>query len=185
MKLIVTIAHAFTVAALFTGTACTAFIPPHPVTHLSTAAFSSNTNDQPKLVSQASYINAIDVLKQDMGIEIIPESEKPMYAIGKLVAKLPLEMVSGVRLADCDTLTLISQLQTRVVDATGIQSLDTIVTIKAGDGYEEDVCEKSIAETAEAYTAAINYAVEHKLSEIELEVNRLVPMMPSEEESAQ
>jgi len=36
-----------------------------------------------------------------------------------------------------------------------------------------------IAKVAEAYTAAINFAVENGLSEIQLEVNRLVPMMPS------
>ena len=118
-----------------------------------------------------------------MGIEVIPESERPMYAIGKLVAKLPIDMVSGIRLADCDTLTLISQIQTRVVDATGIQSLDTIITIRAGEngGYEGDTCGASIADTAQAYTAAINYAAENQLSEIELEVNRLVPMVPSDE----
>ena len=38
---------------------------------------------------------------------------------------------------------------------------------------------KSIADTAEAYTNAINYAVQNGLKEIELELNRLVPLMPS------
>ena len=92
-------------------------------------------------------------------------------------------MVSGIRLADCDTLTLISQIQTRVVEATGIQSLDTIVSIRAGEegGYEGDTRGATIADTAAVYTAAINYAVEKGLDGIELEVNRLVPMMPSEE----
>lgn len=164
-------------------TSCRAFITTSSITRISTRIRNSSTNEQPKLVNQADYINAIDVLKQDLGIEVIPESERPMYAIGKLVVKLPIDMVSGIRLADCDTLTLISQIQTRVVDATGIQSLDTIITIRAGEkgGYEGDTCGASIADTAQAYTAAINYAAENQLSEIELEVNRLVPMMPSEE----
>lgn len=137
------------------------------------------------LVRQDAFVTAIDVLKQDTGMEIIPDDQRPMYAIGKLVAQLPLEHVSGIRFADCDTLTLISQLKQSVVDATGMQSLDTIVAIRAGSdgnggyGYEGDTNGVSIADTAEAYTAAINYAMQNSLKEIELELNRLVPMMPS------
>ena len=60
-----------------------------------------------------------------------------------------------------------------------------VVAIRAGGdgngsyGYEGDVNAKSIADTAEAYTNAINYAVQNGLKEIELELNRLVPLMPS------
>lgn len=131
-------------------------------------------------------MTAIDALKKDMGMEIIPEDQRPMYAIGKLVASLPLELVSGVRFADCETLTLISQLKQSVVDETGMQSLDTIVAIRAGGdasggyGYDGDTNGASIADTAEAYTDAINYAVQNNLKDIELELNRLVPMMPTE-----
>ena len=49
----------------------------------------------PNLVSQEAFINAIDVLKADMGMEIIPADQRPMYALGKLEAQLPLEQVSG------------------------------------------------------------------------------------------
>lgn len=140
------------------------------------------------IVNIDAYLCAIDVLKSDMGIEIIPQNQRPMYAIGKLVAQLPLELVSGIRFADCETLTLISQIRETVVDATGLQSLDTIVAVRArrddivgSYGYEGSTNGSSIAETAQAYTDAINYAMQNNLKVIELEVNRLVPLMPSTE----
>jgi len=68
---------------------------------------------------------------------------------------------------------------TDVVESTGLQSLDTIVAIRAGDSLDCVTNGMEIAKVAEAYTAAINFAVENGLSEIQLEVNRLVPMMPS------
>lgn len=142
---------------------------------------SSSSDDTPILVSQDAFVKAIDVLKADMGMEIIPDDQRPMYAIGKLVAQLPLTLVSGIRFADCETLTLISQLKQSVVDETGMQSLDTIVAIRAGDGFEGLVNGASIADTAQAYTDAVNYAMQNNLQAIELEVNRLVPMMPSTE----
>jgi len=149
----------------------------------------ANRNDQTpvNLVSVDAFVTAIDVLKRDMGMEPVPREERPpMYAIGKLVAKLPLELVSGIRLADCESMTLISQLKQSVVDSTEIQSLDTIVAIRAGcdgngEGYEGNTSGASIGDTASVYTAAVNYAMENQLKEIELEVNRLVPMMASEE----
>lgn len=170
----------------FTATSLSACNHAHPSTFM---WLTSSPDEVPaNLVSQAAYVTAIDTLKQDMGMEIIPEDQRPMYAIGKLVAQLPLELVSGVRFADCETLTLISQLKQSVVDETGMQSLDTIVAIRAGGpnasgayGYEGDTNAASIADTAEAYTTAINYAVENKLKDIELELNRLVPMMPTDE----
>ncbi|KAL7537792.1 hypothetical protein ACHAWF_005906 [Thalassiosira exigua] len=147
---------------------------------------SPSSSDSPKLVSQDAFVAAIDVLKKDMGLEIIPDDQRPLYAIGKLVASLPLEHVGGVRFADCDSLTLVSQLKQSVVDVTGMQSLDTVVAIRAGGdgddgGYVGDTNGAGIADTAKAYTEAINYAMEHGLKDIELEVNRLVPLMPSEE----
>lgn len=66
--------------------------------------------------------------------------------------------------------------------------MDTIVAIRAGiDGegnyaYESDVREATIQNTAQAYTEAINFAMANGLPSIELEVNRLVPMMPSQED---
>ena len=84
-----------------------------------------NESTPANLVSQGAFVKAIDILKEDMGMEVIPDEERPLYAIGKLVAQLPLELVSGIRFADCETLTLISQLKQSVVDETGMQSLDT------------------------------------------------------------
>ena len=139
------------------------------------------------LVSQEAFVAAIDIIKGDMGMEIIPEDQRPMYAIGRLVAQLPLELVSNIRFADCETLTLIGQLTQSVVDATGMQSLDTIVAIRAGGdgsggyGYEGDTRGFSIGDTAQTYTDAINYAMENGEKGVELEVNRLVPLVPTEE----
>lgn len=170
----------------FTATPLSACDRAHPLTTMWTT--SSSSEEAPaNLVSQDAFVAAIDVIKNDMGMEIIPEDQRPMYAIGKLVARLPLELVSGVRFADCETLTLISQLKQSVVDETGMQSLDTIVAVRAGGdggggyGYEGDTKGRSISDTAQAYTDAINYAMQNSLKEIELEVNRLVPLMPSAE----
>mmetsp|Transcript_8170 Transcript_8170/g.20097 ORF Transcript_8170/g.20097 Transcript_8170/m.20097 type:complete len:197 (+) Transcript_8170:102-692(+) len=160
----------------------------HTRSYPSTSMSSSADADGPaNLVSQDAFVTAIDVLKKDMGMEIIPDDQRPMYAIGKLVAQLPLELVSGIRFADCETLTLISQLMQSVVDETGMQSLDTIVAIRAGGddsggyGYEGNTNGVSISDTAQAYSSAIEYAMQNDLKEIQLEVNRLVPMMPSTE----
>lgn len=150
--------------------------------------YSSTATWMATLVSQAAFVNGIDVLKADMGMEIIRDEQKPMYAIGKLDAELPLELVGGIRFSDCETVTLISQVRQDVVDKTGISSLDTIVAIRAGnDGegnyaYQSDVREASIQNTAQAYTEAINFAMANSLTSIQLEVNRLVPMMPSQED---
>ena len=141
------------------------------------------------IVSLDAFIKAIDILKTDMGIEIIPQDQRPMYAIGKLVVQLPLNLASGIRFADCETLTLISQIRESLVETTGLQSLDTIVAIRASScggskgrfGYESSTNGATIADTAQAYTNAINYAMQNKLEVIELEVNRLVPLMPSTE----
>lgn len=148
---------------------------------------SSSSNDSPVLVNHEAFVRAIDILKNDMGMEVISEGQRPMYAIGKLVARLPLELASGIRFADCETLTLISQLKESVVDETGMQSLDTIVAIRAGGdgrggyGYVGSTNGASIADTAQAYTDAIKYAMQNNLKEIELEVNRLVPLIPTTE----
>ncbi len=140
------------------------------------------------MVSLEAFIKAIDILKTDMGIEIIPQDQRPMYAIGKLVVQLPVNRASGIRFADCQTLTLISQIRESLVETTGLQSLDTIVAVRASSGnsdgsfgYESSTNGATIADTAQAYTNAINYAMQNKLQVIELEVNRLVPLMPSTE----
>ena len=148
---------------------------------------SSSSDESPVLVKQEAFVRAIDILKNDMGMERITDGQRPMYAIGKLVARLPLELVGGIRLADCETLTLVCQLKESVVEETGIQSLDTIVAIRAGGdgrgwyGYDGSTIGASIAETAQAYTDAIKYAMQNNLKHIELEINRLVPLIPTTE----
>ncbi|EJK75473.1 hypothetical protein THAOC_02805 [Thalassiosira oceanica] len=152
----------FWTASLLVTTSSWSFLSPrrprqqtcHSQLSLSAAAQEAPSGP-PNLVSQEAFIKAIDVLKVDMGMEVIPDDQRPMYALGKLEAQLPLEQVSG------------------------LQSLDTIVAIRAGDSLDFVTNGMEIAKVAEAYTAAINFAVENGLSEIQLEVNRLVPMMPS------
>lgn len=147
----------------------------------------SSSSSKPILVNQEAFVRAIDVLMADMGNDIVTEP-KPMYALGKLVAQLPVELASGIRFADCETLTLISQLKESVVEVTGIQSLDTIVAIRVVDDdgsgihrYEKSTNGACIADTAQAYSDAIKYAMQNNIKGIELEVNRLVPLIPSTE----
>ena len=148
---------------------------------------SSSSSSEPILVNQEAFVRAIDVLMTDMGNDIVTEP-KPMYALGKLVAQLPVELASGIRFADCETLTLISQLKESVVEVTGMQSLDTIVAIRVVDDdgsgihrYEKSTNGACIADTAQAYSDAIKYAMQNNIKGIELEVNRLVPLIPSTE----
>ena len=138
------------------------------------------------LVKKDAFVAAIDVLKRESGVAIDPEEDSipKMYAIGRLETSLPLEMVSGVSLADCEHLTLINGLHPSVAEATGIQPLDTIVSISAGEGegsYSGDVSGEDIDATAKAYTEAVEYAVEKGLKAIELEVNRLVTLQATSE----
>ena len=144
---------------------------------------------QANLVNKDAFVTAIDILKRDMGVETDPEVDSMLniYAIGRLEAKIPLNFVSGIRFADCETLTLISGLKQGVADETGIQPLDTIVAIRAGSdghggyGYEGETSGVNLEGTAAMYTAAIKYAMENKLNEIQLEVNRLVPIVAASE----
>lgn len=158
---------------------------PHP--KLMWMSSSSSSSSEPILVNQEAFVRAINVLMTDMGNDIVTEP-KPMYALGKLVAQLPVELASGIRFADCETLTLISQLKESVVEVTGMQSLDTIVAIRVVDDdgsgihrYEKSTNGACIADTAQAYSEAIKYAMQNNIKGIELEVNRLVPLIPSTE----
>lgn len=139
------------------------------------------------LVSKDAFVAAIDVLKRDMGVEPDPEEEAmpKMYAIGKLEAKLPIEMVGGISLADCETLTLVNGLTQQVADETGIQPLDTIVAISAGGegGYQGSTSQVDLDATAAVYTAAIEYAMANDFKEVELEMNRLVTLQATSEEN--
>ena len=150
------------------------------------------------LVSKDAFVTAIDALKQSMNVP--PESEEEaaipkMYAIGKLDAKLPIELAGGISLADCETLTLVNGLTQQVADETGIQPLDTIVSISAGsdggedvdgsnnngEGYSGDTSGANLDATAAVYTAAIEYAMENDLKVITLEMNRLVTLKATSE----
>ena len=137
------------------------------------------------LVGKDAFVAAIDVLRRETGVEA-EESTPKMYAIGRLEASLPLEMVSGISLADCETMTLVNGLHPSVAEATGIQPLDTIVSISAGDekegmSFSGDTSGRDIDFTAKVYTEAIEFAMEKGLKEIGLEMNRLVTLQATGE----
>ena len=137
------------------------------------------------LVGKDAFVAAIDVLRRETGVEA-EESTPKMYAIGRLEASLPLEMVSGISLADCETMTLVNGLHPSVAEATGIQPLDTIVSISAGDegegvSFSGDTSGRNIDFTAKVYTEAIEFAMEKGLKEIGLEMNRLVTLQATGE----
>ena len=137
------------------------------------------------LVGKDAFVAAIDVLRRETGVEA-EESTPKMYAIGRLEASLPLEMVSGISLADCETMTLVNGLHPSVAEATGIQPLDTIVSISAGGegggkSFSGDTSGRDIDFTAKVYTEAIEFAMEKGLKEIGLEMNRLVTLQATGE----
>ena len=195
--------HIAVLAAVTAAHGASAFVPPaksagndqqqneqHVVEMRMTAGGAddaSGASEPPaNLVGKDAFVAAIDVLKRESGVEVDPEEDSvpKMYAIGRLEAELPLEMVSGISLADCEHLTLVNGLHPSVAETTGIQPLDTIVSISAGEGgdsYSGDTSGKDIDATAKIYTEAIEFAVEKGLKAIGLEVNRLVTLQATSE----
>uniref|UniRef100_A0A7S0FML3 Uncharacterized protein n=1 Tax=Minutocellus polymorphus TaxID=265543 RepID=A0A7S0FML3_9STRA len=194
-----TVLHLAAIVVVLISQGAVAFVPPatsassdqqqgeHVVDLRMAPADQDGASEPPaNLVGKDAFVAAIDVLKRDSGVAIDPEeaSVPKMYAIGRLEATLPLELVSGISLADCEHLTLVNGLHPSVVEATGIQPLDTIVSISAGEGegsFSGDTSGKDIDSTAKIYTEAIEFAVEKGLKAIGLEMNRLVTLQATSE----
>mmetsp|Transcript_29546 Transcript_29546/g.48754 ORF Transcript_29546/g.48754 Transcript_29546/m.48754 type:complete len:184 (+) Transcript_29546:92-643(+) len=125
----------------------------------------------PNVVDQRTFIEAVKVLQ---GSEATPEDD-PAYVIGKLRVNLSMQGDPGLDLAEAPGLVLISSVSQQTADDTGIQPFDTIVEVCAGGGaFQGSTKALNLEETSEILMAASMHAVENGLTEIELELNRLI-----------
>ena len=157
----------------------------------SDAAASSSENDAAaerpsNLVDKDSFVAAVDALKvqitKETGQEFpsdettTAEGDKLVYVLGR-IADLRLSFAPtppGLALTDATGLTIVAAVGESSMES-GIQPFDTITSIGAdGGSFRQETNGMSLSETTTTLTAAANYAVEKGLTEIEIEVNRLM-----------
>jgi hypothetical protein len=133
---------------------------------------------KPDLVDQGTFVSAIETLQREIatanGVDYVKEEDpKFSYAIGRLVVSLPIETMPGLDLTETPELVLVTAVSGNVAE-TGIQPLDTIVGVSAGDTFQESTKALNLDETAAILTDAINRALDNGMTEIEFELNRLI-----------
>ena len=138
----------------------------------------NNTNsDRPKnMVDTATFVAAVAALE---GKPDGSSSEGP-YAIGRIQTNLSIVGTPGLDLAEAPGLVLVSGVSGNAQEL-GIQAGDTIVSIGASEGsYQKETKGLSLEQTATILMEAANHAVESGLTEVELEINRLVKLSYSD-----
>eukprot|EP00568_Trieres_chinensis_P007896 CAMPEP_0183308854 /NCGR_PEP_ID=MMETSP0160_2-20130417/22659_1 /TAXON_ID=2839 ORGANISM="Odontella Sinensis, Strain Grunow 1884" /NCGR_SAMPLE_ID=MMETSP0160_2 /ASSEMBLY_ACC=CAM_ASM_000250 /LENGTH=124 /DNA_ID=CAMNT_0025472759 /DNA_START=254 /DNA_END=628 /DNA_ORIENTATION=+ len=103
------------------------------------------------------------------------EEEEPVYAIGRLKVKLAINKNPGLDLTEAGGLVLVSALSQETAAQTGIQLLDTIVEVSTTDNiFQKSTKALNLDETGGALEAASIHALQNGMTEIELELNRLI-----------
>jgi hypothetical protein len=133
---------------------------------------------KPNLVDKGTFVSAVETLKREIaiakGVDYVKEDDPNFsYAIGRLVVSLPIETMPGLDLTETPELVLVTAVSGNVADA-GIQPLDTIVGVSAGDAFQESTKALNLDETAAVLTDAINRALDNGMMEIEFELNHLI-----------
>jgi hypothetical protein len=133
---------------------------------------------KPDLVDKGTFVSAVETLQREIakakGVDYVKEDDPNFsYAIGRLVVSLPIEALPGLDLTETLELVLVTAVSGNVAEA-GIQPLDTIVGVSAGDTFQESTKALSLDETATILTDAVNRALENGMTEIEFELNRLI-----------
>jgi len=124
------------------------------------------------MVSIASLVEANTALKGY--IESDDAKEKPMYVIGKIMVNLSIVGQPGLDLAEAPGLVLVSGVSGNALEV-GVQKGDTIVNISVTPGgFSEETKGLNLDDTASILMSAANHAVDNGLTEVELELNRLV-----------
>ena len=133
--------------------------------------------DRPKnLVNKETLIAAVEALKGKT-----ESDEKPMYAMGKVMIPLSIVGSPGLDLSEVPGLLVLVSGATDNAAEVGILVGDTIVSIGAGDGtFHRDTKGLTLQETGEVLTLAATHAVERGLSDVNLEINRLIKIAYAE-----
>jgi len=137
---------------------------------------SQNDAPRPNLVEEAVFIKAIETWKGAVAKDSsTPEvkDEDVAYAIGKLVVSLNL-LEPGIDLVESTELVLVGTVTEKTAQETGILPGDTIVGVSAGEDFQKDTKALELDETAAILQAAANHALDKGVTEIQLELNRLI-----------
>ena len=139
-------------------------------------AVKGKNSDRPKnMVDTSTFVTAVDALEGKT-----ERSEGP-FAIGKININLSIAGTPGLDLAEAPgPMVLVSGVTGNALEV-GIQAGDTIVSIGAAGGtFMEETKGLTLEETATILMSAANHAVENGLTEVELEINRLVKLSYSD-----
>jgi hypothetical protein len=159
--------------------------------------------DKPNLVDQTTYLQSIETLQRETarvnGEEFMPPENPPVYALGRLEVALRIDTPPGLDLTETtvpkpaggtntgtedDTFTeivmpglvLVSAVTGNAAEA-GLKALDTIVGVSCNVGdvpFEKNLNSESLDATAMALQGAVAHAWQHNVTEITLELNRLI-----------
>lgn len=141
--------------------------------------YSSNEEnpDRPNLVSQSSFLSARETVYREVakaqGVEYETQDDSNIsYAIGRLEVDLPIP--PQIDLIETPELVLVNGVSQDVMES-GMQPLDTIVSVSSSDGkFKGDVMAADIEETSNMIKGAMQFARENGQSMIKFEVNRLI-----------
>ena len=141
------------------------------------SASSADPEPKPDLVSQKSFISAVELIEQEMarqqGVDYVKtDNAKVQYAIGRIVTSLSIP--PGIDLIETPELVLINGVAQSAIDS-GIKPLDTIVGVSVeGTDFKESTLAMNMDDMAQVITAAVKLAKENGKTELGFEMNRLI-----------
>jgi hypothetical protein len=136
----------------------------------------SSVEGRPELVSQKTFISAIDTLYQEaakqQGVEYVNEDdENTAYAIGRL--EVNLSIPPQIDLVETPELVLVNGVSASAQEE-GIRTLDAINSVSVGDSFHESTMSLGMDETFAIVKAAIEHARNTGQDTMKLELNRLI-----------
>ena len=150
------------------------------------------------LVDQKTFIQSIETLQREVakanGQEFKAPENPPVYAIGRFEVPLRIDSAPGLDLTDTYVPTVVGEAEADSQDLfqpglvlvtsvtgnaanAGLQALDTIVGVscKGTDPpFIANVNSQSLETTAIALQTAMQHALQNNITEIDLEMNRLM-----------
>jgi hypothetical protein len=135
-------------------------------------------SDRPKnMVDTKTFLAAVNILEEKTDSEV----EETPYAIGKININLSIVGTPGLDLAEAPGLLVLVSSAFGNAAEVGIKKGDTIVSIGAAGGtFQQETKGLTLEETAGVLMAAATHAIENGLTEVELEINRLIKLTYSD-----
>ena len=141
-----------------------------------TSGNDSTADGRPELVSQSTFISAIDTVYREVakqqGVEYVKEDdENTAYAIGRL--EVNLSIPPQIDLVETPELVLVNGVSVSAQEE-GIQTLDTINAVSVGDSFHKSTMSLGMDETFSIMKAAIEHARNTGQDTMKLDLNRLI-----------